>query len=299
METRAHHILIGLFTLLGIGAALLFVLWLGKTGGDRQYALYDIVFQEAVTGLSRGSTVEFNGIRIGDVFGLRLDPEDPRRVLARVRIEGDAPVRRDTQARLVPAGITGLSLIRLSSGDDPDSPRLRPVDDEVPVIMAQPSPMSRLLADGEDVMLNFNQLLIRARDVLSQQTVEDLGATLHNLRLVTDTLAERRENLAATLDDANALMRSANSVIDGELRQTLAAAQRSMSALERTVGELETLVTANRGNLDSGMRGLADIGPAVTELRGTLTSLRGITRQLEENPRDFLLGSNPTREFKP
>lgn len=299
METRAHHILIGLFTLLGIGAALLFVLWLGKTGGDRQYALYDIVFQEAVSGLSRGSTVEFNGIRIGDVSGLRLDPEDPRRVLARVRIESGTPVRRDTQARLVPAGITGLSLIRLSSGDDPDSPPLQPIDDEVPVIVAQPSPMSRLLADGEDVMLNINQLLIRARDVLSPQTVEDLGATLHNLRLVTDTLAERREDLAATLDGANALMRSANSVIDGELLQTLAAAQRSMSALERTVGELETLVTANRGNLDSGMRGLADIGPAVTELRGTLASLRGITRQLEESPRDFLLGSNPTREFQP
>lgn len=299
METRAHHILIGLFTVIAIGAALLFTLWLGKSGHDRQYALYDIVFSEAVGGLSRGSTVEFNGIRVGEVAGLRLDPSDPRRVLARVRVESDAPVRRDTQARLVPAGITGLSIIRLSSGDDAASPRLRTDDGEVPLIVAQASPMSRLLADGEDVMLNINQLLIRARDVLSPQTVDDLGATLHNLRLVTDTLAERREDLAATIDDANRLMRSANTVIDGELRGTLAAAQRSMSALERTVGELETIVSDNRGNLDGGLRGLADVGPAMAELRATLASLRGITRQLDESPRDYLLGRQPTREFQP
>src|SRR5690606_41000143 len=104
-------------------------------------------------------------------------------------------------------------------GDDPDSPPLQPIDDEVPVIVAQPSPMSRLLADGEDVMLNINQLLIRARDVLSPQTVEDLGATLHNLRLVTDTLAERREDLAATTAAANRLIRSANTAIHGQPRR--------------------------------------------------------------------------------
>lgn len=30
METRAHHVLIGLFTVLVVGGALLFALWLGK-----------------------------------------------------------------------------------------------------------------------------------------------------------------------------------------------------------------------------------------------------------------------------
>ena len=97
METRAHHVLIGLFTVLVVGAALMFTLWLGKSDADRQFDTYDIVFQEAVSGLSKGGTVEFNGIKIGDVVSLSLDPDDARRVIARVRVDSAAPVRTDTQ----------------------------------------------------------------------------------------------------------------------------------------------------------------------------------------------------------
>lgn len=74
METRAHHVLIGLFTLIIFTAVLLFSLWLTKSGTDRQFKQYDIVFNEAVSGLSQGSTVNYSGIRVGEVTMLRLIP---------------------------------------------------------------------------------------------------------------------------------------------------------------------------------------------------------------------------------
>lgn len=299
METRAHHILIGLFTVLGIGAALLFVLWLGKSGTDRQHAQYDIVFQEAVTGLSRGSTVEFNGIRVGDVASLRLDPSDPRRVLARVRVERDAPVRSDTRALLVPAGITGLSFIRLSSGDDPTSTLLLDDDDSVPIIVAQPSPMSRLMAEGEDVMTNVNQIVIRVTELFSEENVARLDATLHNLQEFTGVLAERRDDISAAIDATSSLLQTTDQLVDVELRGALTDARKSVATLERTMSSIEGVVSDNRGNLDTGLRGLADVGPAMAELRATMASLRAITRELEENPRDYLIGRQPTREFTP
>ena len=89
METRAHHVLIGAFTVIVIAAALLFALWLVKSSADRQFEEYDIVFNEAVTGLSQGSAVQYNGIKVGSVTHLKLDPADPRRVLARIRLRGD------------------------------------------------------------------------------------------------------------------------------------------------------------------------------------------------------------------
>ena len=55
METRAHHVLIGLFTVLAVGGALLFALWLGKSSMDREYNYYEISFNRAVSGLSNGS----------------------------------------------------------------------------------------------------------------------------------------------------------------------------------------------------------------------------------------------------
>ena len=79
METRARHVLIGLFTVLATVLALLFTLWLTQQS-ERDFHFYDIAFEEAVTGLSRGSTVEFNGIKVGDVIDLRINPKDPRNV---------------------------------------------------------------------------------------------------------------------------------------------------------------------------------------------------------------------------
>src|SRR5690606_11568534 len=87
METRAHHVLIGLFTLLAAAAAIFFAIWLSNASSSRAYNEYVVVFNETVTGLSTGSAVQYSGIRIGDITRLRLDPEDPRRVLANIRIE--------------------------------------------------------------------------------------------------------------------------------------------------------------------------------------------------------------------
>ena len=86
METRAHHVLIGLFTVLIAVGALLFCLWLSKSRGDNDNNYYTIVFNEAVSGLTKGSAVQYSGIKVGDVVRLTLDPRDPRRVLARIRL---------------------------------------------------------------------------------------------------------------------------------------------------------------------------------------------------------------------
>ena len=58
METRAHHVLIGLVTVLVVVAGMLFGLWLAKSSVDSEFKDYEIVFNEAVTGLSKGGMVE-------------------------------------------------------------------------------------------------------------------------------------------------------------------------------------------------------------------------------------------------
>ena len=311
METRAHHILIGLFTLLATGAMLAAALWLGKAG-DQSLLSYDIVFQEPVSGLSRGSKVEFNGIRIGEVSSLRLDPQNPQRVLARVSVEGSAPIRSDTRARLVLAGVTGTSFIRLSSGNDPASHALQH-QDGVPVITATPSQISKLLTQGEDAVLNVNELLTQVRAMVSAENAESLRLTLHHVEQASAAVAGQREQLAqamqslaqaseranAALEQATRLLASSQRLVDEQGPPTLQAAQRSLAALEHTLQTVDQLVIDNRGQLDSGLRGLGEVGPALAELRATLASLRQISRQLADRPADFLLGLQPVKEFQP
>jgi len=313
METRAHHILIGLFTLLAAVALLAVMLWLGKSGSERASDRYDIVFEEAVSGLSRGSKVEFNGIRIGEVSELRLDPQDPQRVYARVSVEHSAPIRSDTRARLVLAGVTGTSFIRLSSGSDPASRPLQPQGSQVPVIVATPSQISKLLDQGEDAALNVNELLLQARAIVSAENAESLRLTLKHVEQASATVAEQREELAramralaqaseranAALEQATQLLATSNRLLDAQGSQTLQAAQRSLAAVEQTMTTVRQLVADNRGALESGARGLGEIGPALAELRATLASLRQVSRQLEDRPADFLLGLEPIKEFQP
>lgn len=312
METRARHVLIGLFTVLAAVLALLFTLWLSQQS-ERDFHFYDIAFEEAVTGLSRGSTVEFNGIRVGDVIDLRIDDKNSRNVYARVRVESTAPVRTDTKATLVPVGITGTSLIRLTSGEDPNSQPLVSTDVTIPTIMATPSPMSKLLAGGEDVLYNFNELLIGARNLFSQENVASLSRTLAQLEQTTAALADKESgvNLAIAnfskasneanraFGEMNKLMQSSDKLANGELKQSLERANAAMASFESSMGTLEKLVQDNRGAIDSGARGVAQLGPTMTELRGTLSSVQGVVRQIDNDPAGYLLNREPMKEFKP
>ncbi|MFJ5488351.1 MlaD family protein, partial [Hansschlegelia beijingensis] len=116
METRANHALIGAFTLAVIAAAFAFVWWFSDIGQNRDRAIYRIQFPGAVSGLTPGSAVLFNGIRVGDVVDLNFDPQDPAKVIARVEIAKNTPVRTDTRARLEMTGLTGGAVVQLTGG---------------------------------------------------------------------------------------------------------------------------------------------------------------------------------------
>jgi phospholipid/cholesterol/gamma-HCH transport system substrate-binding protein len=312
METRAHHVLIGLFTVIVVTAALLFGLWLAKSSVDTEFKDYEVVFNEAVSGLSKGSSVQYSGIKVGDVISLRLDPKDPRRVLARIRLAGDTPVKEDTNAKLALTGVTGTSIIQLSGGT-PQSPTLKGKDGNLPTIVALPSPIARLLNDSNDLMSGVNTLMHNVNLMFSTENIERISNTLEHLEQTTGTIAEQRgdirqamQQLASVgkqannmLEQTTALMRNANGLLNDHGKEALGSAEQAMKSLQESSATLNKLITANQDSLNSGMQGLNGLGPAVREMRETLSSLRVITKRLEANPSGYLLGSEKTKEFTP
>jgi len=305
VETRAHHVLIGLFTVIVVASALLFGLWLAKSSVDTEFKDYEVVFNEAVSGLSNGSSVQYSGIKVGDVVSLRLDPEDPRRVLARIRLAGDTPVKEDTQAKLALTGVTGTSIIQLSGGT-PQSPALKGKDGKLPVIVASPSPIARLINDSNDLLSGVNSLMQNANQMFSEQNIEHISKILEHLDVTTGTIADQREDIrqamqqlgsigkqaGSMLEQTSALMRNANGLLNEHGKEMIGSAEQAMKSLEQSSATINTLITANQDSLNSGMQGLNGLAPAVRELRETLTSLRTITRRLEADPSGYLLGSD-------
>ena len=100
METRAPYALIGLFVLAAIGAVFGFVYWLNNTGGLNKRTVYVVRFENTVSGLLPGAAVLFNGIRVGEVTDLQLNPNNPRQVLATIAVATETPVRPDTYVGL-------------------------------------------------------------------------------------------------------------------------------------------------------------------------------------------------------
>jgi phospholipid/cholesterol/gamma-HCH transport system substrate-binding protein len=305
-------VLIGLFTVIVVAGALLFGLWLAKSSVDTEFKDYEVVFNEAVSGLSNGSSVQYSGIKVGDVVSLRLDPEDPRRVLARIRLAGDTPVKEDTQAKLALTGVTGTSIIQLSGGT-PESPALKGKDGKLPVIVAKPSPIARLINDSNDLLSGVNSLMQNANQMFSEQNIEHISKILEHLDVTTGTIADQREDIrqamqqlgsigkqaGSMLEQTTALMRNANGLLNEHGKDMLGSAEQAMKSLEHSSATINKLITANQDSLNSGMQGLNGLAPAVRELRETLTSLRTITRRLEADPSGYLLGSDKHKEFTP
>lgn len=120
METRAPFIVIGAFVLAAVAAVFGFVYWLNNTGGLGKRDVYQVQFEGSVSGLLVGAAVLFNGIKVGEVTGLTLVPEQPRRVRATIAVAQNTPVHTDTKVGLEFQGLTGVPVVALEGGKETD-----------------------------------------------------------------------------------------------------------------------------------------------------------------------------------
>ena len=313
METRAHHVLIGAFTIGVFLLALGFVLWMSRSSSDSAWRDYDIVFTEAVTGLSVGGLVRYNGIKVGEVKALSLAPEDPRKVIARVRLDAAAPVREDTRAKLGLQGVTGLAFIQLSGGSPQSKPLLPTREHPVPVIPSEESALSKLLASGSDIMVTANDIMLRLDGLLSEDNLGRVASTLQHLDDLTGALADRRGDIGTavkqlaeattalkkTLATVDAMAESTNDLLREDMRQLLQTAQVALDSVEQAAASAGLLVEDNRAAISTfSNQGLRQVGPTVLELRETLRSLKQLSDKLGASD-SLLLGRDQPKEYQP
>ncbi|MGH8151845.1 MAG: MlaD family protein [Rhodanobacteraceae bacterium] len=306
METRAHHVLIGAFTLVVVALVVLFALWLGKTSLNRQFHYYDIVFTEAVTGLSKGSAVQYNGIQVGEVSQLKLDPQDPRKVIARIQVAANTPIKTDTVAKLGLLGLTGVAFVQLSGGAPGSKPLMPSARDPVPTIASESSALSKLLSSGTDIVTSVNGMVERVSRLLSRQNIARINQVLENIDATTTTLADERDDLrtlvkqaAAATTQLNQTLAGANQLVNGPGRETLERASTAMASLQQATQTLNKMLADNQGSLQAGLNGIDEIGPTLRQMRASLRDLQQVTDKLQSNPAGFLFGREQPAQFTP
>lgn len=316
MESKANYALVGLFVLLALAGVLSFIVWFSNAQFDQQYDEYDVVFQGAVRGLSQGSEVRFNGLPVGEVTGLSLDPTNSNAVIASIQIEADTPVYIDSTAQLEPQGLTGLNYIQVSAGSEELS-----LMSELPGpgpfrIQGKMSQIDNLVEGGEDVILGVQRALIRVNTLLSEEAILDFQGILQNVRaitsnlkdsdldtdLVNDTLSRFGKAANDVSSAAVAVQRAADdfdSLIINDAKPVIARSEVTMAELEKTLSDYR-VVAKNVSLVTTDLRdainrvsnsGLTDVEETLDGLRESVDSLETILSDIERSPIEFITGS--------
>lgn len=320
METKAHHVLIGAFVLLTLIGGLVFALWIARVSLDAEFDEYDVVFNETVTGLTKGAAVNFNGIQVGEVRRLSLDRDNAARVLARIRVGSDTPIKTDTTARLTYTGLTGVAIIELVAGK-PDALPLVAADGEFAVIQALPSAFQKIMNDGGDVLVRFNEALSRVTEVLSVENTERISNTLAHIEAVSAQIDSDKASLGAALrqadvafadirtaaadfdafvDKADGTLAKVDQLMQDDVGPAAADLKRTLASLREIGARIDTLLARNGAQIDQlAQKGLPGLTATLEDLRAVAQSLNRITEKLDAGPAAYLLQRDRPREYKP
>lgn len=158
MEFNARYILTGLFAVVVVVAMFAFVYWLDNKSGFGERTTYQVRFTVPITGLSAGSDVLFNGVKVGEVDRIQLDGANPGALIATISIAAVTPVHADTEVGIDYQGLTGAANVLLTGGSA-DSPRLVGDASRPPLLEADPGASrswtqkaSRILGVIDDVL---------------------------------------------------------------------------------------------------------------------------------------------------
>jgi len=201
METKANTALIGAFTLVVLALGFVFVYWLARGTEQSSTAELNVIFEDPVTGLGVGSQVVFNGIKIGDVKTLTLDPDNPSVVVAGLGVQPLRSVKADTQVTLGFQGLTGVGYVEMAGG----SPELPPIWEAMPepTIIATRSSMQDLLAGARTILARTDETLQSLERIVSENS-DDIALAVLDVRKFTGALAENSDDVAAFIANVSA-----------------------------------------------------------------------------------------------
>jgi phospholipid/cholesterol/gamma-HCH transport system substrate-binding protein len=263
METRANFVLIGAFTLVVIAAAFGFVLWFQSLHTTKARSPIRIVFEGPAAGLRNGGSVNFNGIRVGEVVSVKLD--NPRRVVALAMVENNAPIRKDTLVGLEFQGLTGVAAISLKGGEEA-APAVPLDEDGVPILTADPHGLQDVTESIRATLQNINRIVAD-----NQESVKN---SLRNLDTFTSSLARNSEKIDDVMLKVDGVMGKADNLMLGLNAIAGGSGGGELFLAIKSIRELAEDFDKRSGALMSdGRKTLGDVSRAVNNIDKNPTRL--------------------------
>ena len=317
METRANHVWVGAVTLALLALVAATILWISRLNEGNKHD-FDVFFKQSVDGLSKGSSVSFQGVAVGQVKEIELWPKDPSFVRVRIAVDKGTPIRVGTTATMQ-GSFTGVSNIQLE-GANRNAPELAckgelasACPEGVPVIPTKRGGLGELLNSAPVLLERLATLTERLTMVFSdknQTSIERILANTDRLSAgLADTTPQFRATIAElqlTLVDARkaivtfeATTSTANDMLNGEGRQTIAQFRKSMRSVEKAADNLDAMVTDVRPAAKQlNETTLPQAEAAIRDLRASTKALRDLTEKVNNDGAGTLLGGQQLPDYK-
>ena len=249
------------------------------TGGDEV-----VVVMENGAGLSRGDQVYLNGVQVGTVRQVNLNPPDG--VTVRINVDDDIRLPADTRV-LVRSDVFGTTTVELMPGR-----ALVALEggDTIEGVTRQALP--ELATDLGD---QARHVLESADSLLSPGAVNDLKATASVLPEVAQQLRSAFSELSLA---ASSLRRTAEEIESAEagaqagatlaeIRESARAATSALNTMDISLASLASvLAKIDRGEGTLGL--LVNDTLLYGEMNATLREMRALTADIRENPKKYV-----------
>ena len=315
MERKAHYALIGTFVLLSLAALLAFTAWLSNAQFDKKFDNYEISFRGGVQGLSEGTEVRFNGLKVGDINELRIDPNDNNSVIVDIQVESNTPVDFESVGRMEPLGLTGLNYIQIIPGG-PNSRLIKNSTDKDPFrLKGEASRIDLLLGSGGTVMESSQAALARINAVMTPEAIKDFHEILNNLKVITNNFVDLKvdpeifnrtmqsieqasSDVSLAADAVDLAVKDFDVLIETDVRTVLDRSKISMEKLDKTLVAIEALSKDSNQLITDGRdainrlsnSGLTDLEETIDSIRRAVLGLESILINFEQNPTAFIVG---------
>lgn len=298
METKANYVIVGIFTVVTLFAAMFIVYLISRNGESNNMLPLEVRIPGSVTGLGEGSAVLFNGIRVGAVRKLVLDRTNPNMVIARTEIDGSTPITRSTQATLGFQGLTGIAFIELKGGSLGEKNLLQSAAsiDAVARIDADPSTLNNLLATAQDIFARMDTAIDDLEGFV-REARDPLTKTVQNVQQFSQTLAKNGSKFDEIIDDTQVLMARLRSASDN-VNTLMAKLDHLVSPDNKNsvVVQTQETLTSIRRAADSINENLHPIARSMqsllVETQRAIRRVDGAVNELERNPQRLIFGGS-------
>jgi phospholipid/cholesterol/gamma-HCH transport system substrate-binding protein len=304
IENKVNYTLVGAFVLI-LGAMLIAgILWIASGGiNQKKYDTYLAIENESVAGLTVNALVKYNGVDVGKVSKISLDPITPQRVRLELLIEHGTPIKVDTMATLKTQGLTGIAYVELSGGDIHSPLLLASGNSPYPEIKTIPSLSTRLESLLSNVVAKLDHLSSGFDKINSPQNVRAFSNALADIAAVSHTIALRKDTLDAGINSATRTFSNTDQASE-KLESLIANVEKSANAVQlmandtaktsRDVGSVANLIGGDAHQLITETT--PEVRRLIAELNTLSASLRRFSEQAERNPAGFIAGPSPVPE---